>query len=48
MPVAIQITEILRGKKYADELKFLPLSNVTISERIREINDDMCEQLERI
>jgi hypothetical protein len=48
-PVAIKITEILRGKKYADELKFVPLSNDTVSKRIREIIDDMREQmLERV
>jgi hypothetical protein len=49
MPVAIKITEILHGKKYADELKFVPLSNDTVSKRKREISDAMCEQLlERI
>jgi hypothetical protein len=49
MPVAIKITQILHGKKQADELKFVPLSNDTVSERIREISDDVCEQLlERI
>jgi hypothetical protein len=49
MSVAIEITEILHGKKYADELKFVPLSNDTVSKRIREISDDMHEQLlERI
>jgi hypothetical protein len=49
MPVVIKIMEILHGKKYADELKFLPLSNDTVSKRIREISDDMLEQLlERI
>jgi hypothetical protein len=30
VPVAIKITEILHGKKYADELKFVPLSNDTV------------------
>jgi hypothetical protein len=49
MHVAIKITDILPGKKYADELKFVPLSNVTVSKRIREISDGMREQLlERI
>jgi hypothetical protein len=49
MPVAIKITEILRGKKYADELKFMPLSNGTVRTQITEISDDMHEQLlERI
>jgi hypothetical protein len=49
MPVAIKITKILHGKKYADELKFMPLSNDTVSKRIREVRDDMHEQLlERI
>jgi hypothetical protein len=27
MPVALKIMEILHGKKYADELKFVPLSS---------------------
>jgi hypothetical protein len=49
MHVAIKITEILHGKKYADELKFMPLSNGTVRTRITEISDDMHEQLlERI
>jgi hypothetical protein len=49
MPVAIKITEILHGKKYANKLKFVSLSNDTVSKQIREISDDMCEQLlERI
>jgi hypothetical protein len=49
MPVIIKITEILHGKKYADELKFALLSNDTVRTRITEINDDMREQLlERI
>jgi hypothetical protein len=47
--VAIKIMEILHGKKYIDELKFMPLSDNTVSKRIREISDDMHEQLlERI
>jgi hypothetical protein len=41
MPVTIKITEILHGKKYADELKFVLLSNDTVSKRIREISDDV-------
>jgi hypothetical protein len=49
MPVAIKITEILHGKKYDDEFKFVPLSSDTVSKRIREISDDIREQLlERI
>jgi hypothetical protein len=49
MPVAKKITETLHRKKYADELKFVPLSNDTLSKQIRETNVDMCEQLlERI
>jgi hypothetical protein len=37
MPVAIKITEILNGKKYTDEFKFVPLSSGTVSKRIREL-----------
>jgi hypothetical protein len=48
VPVAIKITEILHGKKYADELKFTPLSNDTVSKRKRETGDDMREQLGRV
>jgi hypothetical protein len=49
MHVAIKITEILRGKQYVDELKFVPLPNDTVSKGIREIGDDMREKLfERI
>jgi hypothetical protein len=33
----------LHGKKYADELKFVSLSNDTVSKWIREISDDMHE-----
>jgi hypothetical protein len=31
MPVAIKITEILIGKKFSNEIKFMPLSNDTVS-----------------
>jgi hypothetical protein len=49
MPVTIKITEILHRKKYADELKFVPVSDDSVSKRIREISNDMHEQLlERI
>jgi hypothetical protein len=49
MTVAINITEILHGKIYADELKFVPLSNNSVSKQIREISNNMHEQLmERI
>jgi hypothetical protein len=30
MPVTIKITKILHGKKYVNELKFVPLSNDTV------------------
>jgi hypothetical protein len=49
MPVAIKVMEILHGKKYADELKFVPLSDDTVRTRITKISDYMREQLlERI
>jgi hypothetical protein len=49
MPVAIKITEILHGNIYTDELKFVPLSNNSVSKQIRKISNDMHEQLlERI
>jgi hypothetical protein len=49
MPVVIKITEMFHGKKYADEFKIVQLTNDTVSERTREISDDMSEQLlERI
>jgi hypothetical protein len=49
MPLENKIKKILHGKKYADELKYVPLSNDTVSKRIREISDDVHEQLlERI
>jgi hypothetical protein len=49
MLVAIKIMEILHAKKYADELKFVPLSNDTVRTRITKNSDYMREQfLERI
>ena len=49
LPVAIRMTEIIHGQKYADELKTNPLSNDTVGRQILEISNDQCEQLiERI
>jgi hypothetical protein len=40
--------EILYGKKYADELVFMPVSSNSVSGQIWEISDEMHEQfLER-
>ncbi len=49
LPIAIRITEIINGKKYADELRKIPMSDTTVSRRILEISKDQFEQLlERI
>jgi hypothetical protein len=43
MAVEIKIAEALHAKKYADNLKFEPLSNDTLSKLVREISDDTPE-----
>ncbi|GLV33279.1 hypothetical protein CBL_20087, partial [Carabus blaptoides fortunei] len=40
LPTAIQITETIHGKKYADELRKIPLSNDTVAKRISDISSD--------
>ena len=45
LPIAVKITETIHGKKYADELRKIPLSNDTVSQRISEICDDQFQQL---
>jgi hypothetical protein len=41
--VVIKIMEVLDGKKFTDELIFVPLSNDTVSKEIREISDAVRE-----
>ncbi|GLV61323.1 hypothetical protein CBL_21146 [Carabus blaptoides fortunei] len=43
LPTAIQITETIHGKKYADELRKIPLSNDTVAKRISDISSDQFE-----
>ena len=45
LPVAVKMTEIVRGKKEAEDMRKIPLSNNTVSRRISAINDDQREQL---
>jgi hypothetical protein len=45
MPVEIVIAEAFHAKIYADNLKFVPLSNDNISKLVGEISDDMREQM---
>lgn len=42
-PEAIKITDILQGKKHANEIKFMPPANTTVGKQIREICDDTSE-----
>ena len=45
LPVAVGMTEIIHGHKYADEFKKIPLSDTTVSKRIEDISKDHFEQL---
>lgn len=45
LPTAVQITETIHGKKYADELRKIPLSNDTVARRISDISCDQFQQL---
>lgn len=45
LPTAVQITETIHGKKYADELRKIPLFNDTVTRRISEISCDQFQQL---
>ena len=45
LPAAVKMTEIVRGKKEAEDMRKIPLSNNTVSRRISAINDDQREQL---
>ncbi|XP_067137172.1 protein FAM200A-like [Centruroides vittatus] len=45
LPTAVQITETIHGKKYADELWKIPLSNDIVTRRISEISCDQFQQL---
>uniref|UniRef100_H2YPP8 HAT C-terminal dimerisation domain-containing protein n=1 Tax=Ciona savignyi TaxID=51511 RepID=H2YPP8_CIOSA len=45
LPAAVKMTEIVRGKKEAENMRKIPLSNNTVSRRISAINDDQREQL---
>lgn len=49
LPIACKISEIIHGKKFAEELSCIPLSNDTVKNRITEISTNQFEQLiERI
>ena len=45
LPAAVKMTEIVRGKKEAEDMRKIPLSHNTVSRRISAINDDQREQL---
>ena len=45
LPAAIKMVEILHGKKYGDDIRKIPLSNDTVSNRISDINKDQLVQL---
>ena len=40
LPVAVRMTEIIHGHKYADEFLKIPLSESTVSRRIEDITTD--------
>ena len=45
LPVAVRVTEIIHGHKYADKSKKIPLSDPTVSKRIEDISKEQFEQL---
>ncbi|XP_035229056.1 protein FAM200A-like [Stegodyphus dumicola] len=45
LPAAIKMVEILHGRKYGDDIRKIPLSNDTVSNRISDINMDQLIQL---
>jgi hypothetical protein len=45
VPVAIKMTEMFEEKKCVDNLKCVPLTHNTASKRIRDVSEDMLEQL---
>ena len=45
LPAAVKMTEIVCGKKEAEDMRKIPLLNNTVSRRISAINDDQREQL---
>uniref|UniRef100_A0A0K0EJ23 DUF4371 domain-containing protein n=1 Tax=Strongyloides stercoralis TaxID=6248 RepID=A0A0K0EJ23_STRER len=45
LPAAIKMVEILHGRKYGDDIRKIPLSNDTVSNRISDINKDQLIQL---
>jgi hypothetical protein len=45
LPAAIKICEIIHGKEISDVFKYVPLSNDTVTSRIREISNDQLQQL---
>ena len=45
LPSAIKMSAIVHGKKEANEMRKIPLSNSTVCRRIFEISEDQCEQL---
>ena len=45
LPVAVRMTEIIHGHKYAEQFKKIPLSDSTVSRRIEDISKDQLERL---
>lgn len=44
LPAAIEMVEILHGRKYGDDIRKILLSNDTVSKRISDINKDQLIQ----
>ncbi|XP_066982652.1 protein FAM200C-like [Macrobrachium rosenbergii] len=45
LPAAIDMVEIMLGESSANKLCSIPLADNTISRRISDISDDLCDQL---
>ena len=45
LPAAIDMVKIMFGESYAKQLRRIPLSDNTVSRRINDISEDICNQL---
>ncbi|XP_057667226.1 protein FAM200A-like [Diorhabda carinulata] len=45
LPAAIKMVEMLHGRKYGNDIRKIPLSNDTVSNRISDVNNDQLVQL---
>ena len=45
LPAAIDMVKVMFGESYAKKLRQIPLSDNTVSRRINDISEDICDQL---